>query len=390
MAYTLRGRLETRFATAAVALATALVACALTGKLWPLEVVALMVLVGLALDVVLLHRAIPYQPGWAALPIGTLELGLTMLLAWALGVPAPIVPAIALFAVAWLLAQALGHAALPLLHHAYAEDGGELGRAGPALAGAGVLALTVFTGFSWPQQPPLVRLPPGVHEGPLLIDRPVRLVGSSSTVVRGGVRITADDAELHDVTVVGGEVGIEVHEADGVVLDGVRVHGAALDGISARGSAVTIRDCVVTVAGPYTQGIDVSFGMDGHSTVERCDVHGGQDGILVDGVHADVRDNRVSGTHMHGISMNEMAMGHIEGNSVGPGVGIGIYCGDYSVCEVEDNHVSGVRPDGSDNVTQRGIGIVADYHATAEVENNRVTRSPVVSAAFLDAQIVRE
>ena len=31
------------------------------------------------------HRLLPYQPGWAALPLGLLELGLTMPLARALG-----------------------------------------------------------------------------------------------------------------------------------------------------------------------------------------------------------------------------------------------------------------------------------------------------------------
>jgi nitrous oxidase accessory protein NosD len=390
MAYTLRGRIETRLAAASVALAVAIVAAALARAAWPLEVVTLMVLVGVALDVGVLHRTVPYQPGWAALPIGIAELVATMALARALDVPAPVGQAVALFAVAWLLAQVLGHAVLPLVHHAYAEEGGELGRAGPRLAAAGVFALTVFTGFSWPQPPPLVRLASGVHREPLVIDRALRVVGSPGTVMRGGVLITADHAELHDVTVVGGETGIEVRDADAVILDGVRVRGATLDGIGARMSAVTIRDCDVRVAGAYTQGIDVSFGMDGHTTVERCRVRGGQDGILVDGIHADVRDNHVSGTHMHAISMNEMAMGEIAGNRVGPAAGVGIYCGDYSVCEIEDNLISGIRTDGSGNPSQRGVGIVADYHATAEIDDNEVTESAAATGAFVDAQIVRD
>ena len=34
-----------------------------------------MLAVGLALDVLLYHRLLPYQPGWARCPLGLLELG---------------------------------------------------------------------------------------------------------------------------------------------------------------------------------------------------------------------------------------------------------------------------------------------------------------------------
>ena len=92
-----------------------------------------MVAAGVALDVAVLHRLLPYQPGWAALPVGAAELALTMLAARALGVTPPLEAALAFFAAAWLVAQVLGHAVYPLAHHRYGDDGGELGRAGPAV-----------------------------------------------------------------------------------------------------------------------------------------------------------------------------------------------------------------------------------------------------------------
>ena len=54
--------------------------------------------IGLALDVALYHRFLPYQPGWLAVPLGLLELGLTMGAAWLLDLNAPLWPAVSLFA----------------------------------------------------------------------------------------------------------------------------------------------------------------------------------------------------------------------------------------------------------------------------------------------------
>ena len=77
MSYTLRGRLETRLAAAlaAVRSSRACLALAPARRGGRSSSPALMVGVGLALDASLYHRLLPYQPGWAALPLGLLELG---------------------------------------------------------------------------------------------------------------------------------------------------------------------------------------------------------------------------------------------------------------------------------------------------------------------------
>ena len=133
MSYTLKGRIESRLAAAALPLAAAAAWSAAATTWWPLELAALMLAVGVVLDVGAYHRLLPCQPAWAAVPLGALELGLVMILAWALEIAAPLEPAVAFYFVTWLWAQALAHAGLPLARFEYAEDGGELGRAGVPL-----------------------------------------------------------------------------------------------------------------------------------------------------------------------------------------------------------------------------------------------------------------
>ncbi len=385
MSYTLRGRLESRLAAAALTLALAVVLAALERAWWPVELAALMTVVGLVLDAELYHRLLPYQPGWVALPLGAFELTLVLILARALGIAVPLRPALALFAAGWLVAQILGHAALPRLRLSYAEDGGELGRAGPALAATVLVVFALSGGVAWAQQPPTVHLAAGVHQGPLVIDRPERLVGDTGAVVRGGIVIRSDDVTVRNVTVLGGENGIAVTSADRVVLDGVTITGARLDGIHVRDSSVTIRDCAVDSLGNrWAQGIDISFSMArSPSTVEGCSVVGGREGIVVHTTHAMLLRNRVSRTGLYAISLTEMSMGGIASNDVHGARGVAIYCGDNSECEIDDNVVTGTQPGGGRN----GYGILVHYNSRATVRGNRLVSSPGGMAALSNAQI---
>jgi hypothetical protein len=163
VSYTLRGRLESRLAALLLPLLLAAVLSPLLHKWWPLELVGLMAAIGVVLDVVLYHRLLAYQPGWVALPMGALELALTMSAARALELNAPLWPALALFAAGWVAQQVLSHAALPLLRLTWAEDGGELGRPGILLAAAAPAALLLVLGTAWAVEPPTVRLAAGVH-----------------------------------------------------------------------------------------------------------------------------------------------------------------------------------------------------------------------------------
>jgi hypothetical protein len=382
MSYTLRGRIESRLAATLAPLFAAAGLALAVREWWPFALVLLMLVVGLVLDVGPYHRVLRYQPGWAAVPLGLLELGVLMGLVWALGIEAPLPVALAFFGGAWLLAQALGHAGFPLLRLEYAEDGGELGRIGVVVAVAVLVVLAAAGGTAWATQPPTVYLPSGVVAGPLVLDHSQVVVGGSGTVVRGGILITSSDVTVRGVDVEGGEHGIVVdggmRGVTGVVLDDVHIRFAELDGIQARRAQVTVRDCSVgSLRSAYGQGIDISFAADlPASLVERCAIRGGQEGIFIDSAQAVVRDNTVHEASLRGITITEMSMSSVEGNRVEDSLGIGILCSDYSHCEIEDNSILGTRPDyGSGNALRHGHGIVVNFGSKAELRDNRLERN---------------
>jgi hypothetical protein len=389
MSYTLRGRLESRLlAGLAPALAAAALGLVLK-RWWPLELAGLMLGAGLALDLAY-DRALDYQPGWLALPLGALELGFVMGLAVAFGVRAPLDAAIVFFCGSWLLAQVLGHAAYPLLALSYGDDGGELGRAGPAAAVAVCALFAAAGGTAWATQPPTVTLGRGVHQGPLVLDHSQTLVGNGA-IVRGGIVVRASDVTVRGVTVIGGENGIAVEDAQRVRLDGVHVLNARMDGIHVRGSQVAIRNCTVALGRrPFTQGIDISFSMQSHmSSVSGCEVVGGAEGIVTHLSMVSVEGNRVHGTSLRGITMTEMSMGDVVGNHVSDSLGVGIFCGDRSECEISRNLVSGTRADSGQDYSRVGVGIESDFGAVTTLEDNVLVGNPVATAAFGGARFER-
>jgi parallel beta helix pectate lyase-like protein len=337
MSYTLNGRIQSRLASA---LPPLLIALAIH-RWWALELVALMLAIGLLLDAAVYHRALAYQRGWVALPLGAAELVVVVLAMRALHLPAPLGPALALYGLAWLSGQVCGHALFPRLHLEYAESGGELGRAGAVLAAAVAAAALAGVAGAYAVRPPTVHLH-GVVQGPLVIRHAQTLVGGT---VKGGILIRADHVTLRDVTVVGGENGIDIEDAEHVMLDGVHVTGVTLDGIHARRASVMIEDCSVSSpAGPWVQGIDISFSMDKKmSMVERCTISGVREGIVTHMTMVDLAHNRVIGTTLRGIDMGEMSMGTIRHNTVVDSKGVGILCLDHSECEIEHNTIDGAE-----------------------------------------------
>ncbi len=356
MSYTLLGRLQTRLAAALLPLAAAAALSIVLHRWWPVELAALMLAVGLALDSAVYHPLLRYQPGWAALPLGVLEAAAVAGLALALDLGAPLDAAMAIFWLAWLWAQILGHAGFPLLELSYAEDGGELLRAGPPAAGGVAAILALTGGVAWATRPPVVHLH-GIVQGPLVLDREQTVVGG---VVRGGVVITADGVTLKHVSTIGGDYGVEIQEATRVRLEDVSVLNAREDGIHARRSAVTIRGCAIRV-GPDAQAIDISFAMHEMSDVSGCTVTGGSEGIVVHYTMAHIHGNTVTGTTHRAIAMTEMSMGEIERNRIVGSAGTGVYCGDYSDCRVERNTIAGPE-----------TSILANYGASAKVRRNAV------------------
>jgi len=381
VSYSLRGRLESRLAALLPVVAAACALAAILHRWWPVEAAGLMLGVGVALDVQAYHRLLPYQPGWAALPLGALELGALMLAMRAAGVAAPVWQAVALFAAGWTVSQVLGHAGFPLLRLSYMEDGGELGRLGIASAVAIGVTLAGAGATAYALRPPVVHLAAGVYRGPLVITRREVLVGDPGAVVRGGIVVRARGVTIKNVAVVGGENGITIDGYRDTVLDGVSVSGAKLDGIHVRLAGVVIKNCTVDMLGnPLGQGIDISYNMDmGMSMVEGCTVTGGMEGITTHSSMTQVMDNHVSRTTMRGISVTEMSMGMVMDNDVSGAHGIGIWCNDRSMCSIEHNTVL--------DTSGTGFGVLASFQSEADLRGNQLRANPVPFRAIVDSEV---
>ncbi|MGH3003589.1 MAG: NosD domain-containing protein [Gaiellaceae bacterium] len=383
MSYTLRGRLESRLASALPPLVLALG----LQRWWAIELVALMLAVGLVLDVAVYHHAFPYQPGWLALPLGALELAIVYPAMRFLGIAAPARLALLVYGVGWLSAQIFAHAIFPRLRLEYAESGGEPGRAGALTGVAVAVAVVGGLGGAYAVRPPTVHLH-GTVRGPLVIRHAQTLVGG---VVRGGIRIRADHVTLRDVTVVGGEYGVDVEHAQHVELDHVRLLHFTLDAVRAVDAGVSIQNCSITApSGPLATGILISYSMGRPmSMVSRCTIVGVREGISTHSSMVDVMDNHVVGTTVRGISLSEMSMDRAEGNEVSSANGIGIVCMDHSMCEIEDNTIAGARIDGDGNPSRHGVAIEAYFYAEAKLADNTVIASPGGVKAFVESTISR-
>jgi hypothetical protein len=385
MSYTLRGRLESRLAALVLPV---LVAVAIH-EWWAIELAGLMAAVGLALDLVY-DRVLSYQPGWVALPLGALELVGVLGIARAAGVHAPVRWALLFYAGAWLWSQVLAHALLPLWRMSWGEDGGELG---VRTASAAALCLTLpFAGAGGVylhNLPPTMRLSAGIHQGPLYIDKRVRLVGERGAVVRGGIVVRHRDVTIENVKVIGGENGISVLGVRHVTLDHVTVVGAKLDGIHARHSSVHVRHCSVDMSGvAQGQGIDISYGLiQGDNIVEHCRVVGGRDGIVMHGSMGMLEHNEVAATTMTAISMVEMSMGEVAHNTITRARGVGILCGDHSVCDLRHNTVLGTLRDGGGNPMRAGVALEVDFESEADLSHNDLRANPRAVGAFLGSLI---
>jgi Right handed beta helix region len=381
VSYTLRGRIESRLAALVPVVAAACTLALAEHRWWPVEAVGLMLGVGLALDVLVYHRLLPYQPGWAALPLGLAELAILLGLMRTAEIAAPLPQAVALFAGGWVSAQLLGHAGFPLLRLGYAEDGGELGRlgavagalVGAALAGAGATAYVL--------RPPVVHLAAGIHRGPLVITRREVLVGEPGAVVRGGIVIRANGVTIKNVSIVGGVNGIAVYGFRDTRIEGVSISGAKMDGIHVRLGGVMIKNCSIDMLGnPKGQGIDISFNMDmGMTMVEGCTIVGGMDGITTHSSMSDIVRNRVSHTTLHGISVDEMSMGMVGGNEVRDAKGVGIYCNDRSICDLEDNTVL--------DTSGPGFGLLASFESEANLRDNRLSANPRPVGTMMNSMV---
>jgi len=217
----------------------------------------------------------------------------------------------------------------------------------------------------------------GTYLGPIVIDKPLTLTAAGPVVIHVaegqiGLEIReTKDVVVSGITILGGEVGFRVWRSDDVTLLGVESEGAQRHGILVENSHVVVRQCEVSgLTGSYPRGVEVrNSELHEESVVEGCTVRGPvHEGIVSRLSHVRFHDNLVYDAAESGIAITEMSAGSVTSSAVEGGSGIGILCGDMSMCDITSNRISGLEP-GDERLSTLGNGVVVQYHSVATIED---------------------
>lgn len=222
-----------------------------------------------------------------------------------------------------------------------------------------------------------LRLEPGDHVGPIVIDQPMTIIGGPGVVVRSRSDAPAitimdtNDVTLRALSVEGGASAIEVHSAEGVRIDGVEVIGAEWHGIFAHDAEITVTDCVVGgLRETLSQGIEIiNSDTRPASRVSGCTIRGPVfEGIVAHVSHVLFLDNVVTDSERRGIVVTEMSAGRVEGNEVSDAEGAAYLCGDRSRCFLVRNTASAVGASDAGVTSADGHGVVVHWDSIAWIQ----------------------
>ena len=276
--------------------------------------------------------------------------------------------------------QALGAAALAVVAVVLATGGSALIRTQPTAT------LSVPTGYATIQAAidaapagALVRVGSGSFSGPLVIEKPLSLVGAPDGTTRIGGDITMAIITVrntHDVTIAhlvveGGEYGIVVDESTAVRILGSWVRSADFAGIRITRSAALIQGNEVRAGfGPYGMGIELANTVSRPpSLIQNNAVSGStKEGIVLHNAHAMIERNLIRENGFRGVAINEMSMARVVGNTITDNADAGIAVVDYSMAETDGNDIRRVRlgPEGT------ASGIRSVYYAEVLLGRDRI------------------
>ncbi|MEE9297433.1 MAG: right-handed parallel beta-helix repeat-containing protein [Acidimicrobiia bacterium] len=219
-------------------------------------------------------------------------------------------------------------------------------------------------------------------QGPIVIDKPLRLIGSRGTVIVAppdapAITITnTEDVIVSNISIRGGESGVFVRSSVGVVLEAITITEAQWHGFFAHDAEVEITGCDVSrLQASKPQGIEI-INSDSRpaSIVSGCHIEGPVfEGIVSHVSEVTFANNVVTGASPRGIVITEMSVGSMTGNRVVDGSGSALFCGDMSRCSIIDNDIRGISAIPGGYRSAMGHGAVIHFHSTAYVEDLRTS-----------------
>lgn len=224
----------------------------------------------------------------------------------------------------------------------------------------------------------VLRLAPGRYEGPVVIDRPIELVGEPGAVIvaptdQPALVIESDDVTIRDVAIEGGSSGVHVIDSVNVELDDIDVSGAQWHGFLVDNSNVTVEHCHVSgLLEQLSQGFEIrnSIGRPA-SRVEGCVIEGPvNEGIVAHVSQVTFVDNVVTGSTGLGLNITEMSDGRMEHNTVSNAAGAAYFCGDGSSCSVVGNVAENIGIAQPVHTSGLGHGVVVHAMSRAYVDAN--------------------
>lgn len=227
----------------------------------------------------------------------------------------------------------------------------------------------------------VLRIGAGTHVGPIVIDRPIELIGEpGATIVaptdRPALVIESDDVTIRDLAIEGGSSGVHVIDSVNVELDHVDVRGSQWHGFLVDDSNVSVKHCHVSgLLERLSQGFEIR-NADGRapSRVEGCLIEGPvNEGIVAHVSHVTFVDNVVTGSIGLGINITEMSDGRIEHNTVSDATGAAYFCGDGSRCSVVGNTADRIGVAEPVHTSGLGHGVVVHAMSRAFVDGNVAT-----------------
>ena len=226
----------------------------------------------------------------------------------------------------------------------------------------------------------VIHLEPGQYQGPLLLDQPGELVGTSGVVLESpadqpAILITSDHVTVRNLTIEGGRSGIKVVGAEEVFIDGVVVRDAQWHGILVDDSYVIVTGCRISgLQASLPQGFEIrNADSRPPSRVEGCRIEGPVfEGLVAHVSHVTFVNNVVDGSFERGIVITEMSNGRMQGNVVENAKGSAYLCGDMSLCSVVDKVANSVQEALPAHASGAGHGLVVHFHSQAFVEGLEV------------------